>query len=547
MMTSALSQNLQQTRQQKLKRIAEQSDWDLIIIGGGITGAGILKLASQSGLKALLLEQKDFAWGSSSRSSKMVHGGLRYIAEGQVKLTRESVHERQRLLRGAQGLVNKQSFVFSHYAGQFPWPWIFNLLLWIYDRFAGKKQHRFCSKEIYPYLVPGIELKNSIGGTQFVDAMTDDARLVLRLIQEAQQKDAQAINYTQVTKLMKEKGRVVGVIACPQENQQSLNLNLKLKAKVVVNATGAWSNELLAKSEQSVQLRPLRGSHLIVASWRLPVASAISVAHPQDKRPVQIFPWHNVTVIGTTDVEHLHCLSSEPRISQSEYDYLLACVAHQFPAAKLTDKDIISTFAGVRPVIDSGTSVAPSKEKREHSLWRKDGLIGVAGGKLTTFHLIAKQVLSQVIEEIQSNEKTTIAESELPVFESCEEQNPNHLPIQVYQHITAYYGQLSNEFIRQAGQFIRQTEHQLLRPIGYSKNLWAELIWAVKYEQVVHLDDLLLRRTRVGNVLPEGGLNEIQKIKRLCFKFLPWDEEQWQQEIERYRCIWMSCYSLPER
>ncbi len=535
-MTSALSKNLQQTRQQKLKQISEQSDWDLIIIGGGITGAGILKLASQSGLKALLLEQKDFAWGSSSRSSKMVHGGLRYIAEGQVKLTRESVHERQRLLRDAQGLVNKQSFVLSHYARQFPWPWIFNLLLWIYDRFAGKKQHQYYSKENYPYLVPGIELKNSIGGTQFVDAMTDDARLVLRLIQEAQQKGAQAINYTQVTELLKEKGQVVGVIACPQENQQKM----QLKAKVVVNATGAWSNQLFAESEQPVQLRPLRGSHLIVASWRLPVASAISVAHPQDKRPVQIFPWQNVTVIGTTDVEHSHGLSSEPRISQSEYDYLLACVAHQFPNAKLTDKDIISTFAGVRPVIDSGTSVAPSKEKREHSLWKIPGLISVAGGKLTTFHLIAKQVLTQVMNELQPSKKTRDIDLDFAVFESCENLPKLSLSAPVAEHLAACYGGL-------AAELIAQIEPRLFSPVGYSRNLWAQLIWAVKYEQVVHLDDLLLRRTRVGNLLPDGGLNEIQKIKHLCFEFLPWDETQWQQEIERYRNIWMSCYSLPER
>jgi len=301
-MSTKLPANLQLSRAQRLQQIDQQKSWDVIIIGGGITGAGILKLASQLGLKALLLEQKDFAWGSSSRSSKMVHGGLRYIAEGQVGLTLESVRERQRLLKDAPGLVTQGSFAVSHYAKQFPWPWIFNLLLSIYDLLAGKKQHQYWLDKDYQYLAPGIKNKNSKGGSQFVDAMTDDARLVLRLLQEAQQLGNQAINYVKVTQLVKENGRVTGVIAKAEEAQQSLQLS----AQIVINATGAWANDLFDKSEQSIQLRPLRGSHLIVPSWRLPVATALSILHPEDRRPVQIFPWQNVTVIGTTDVEHRH-------------------------------------------------------------------------------------------------------------------------------------------------------------------------------------------------------------------------------------------------
>ncbi len=366
-----LAKNIQQSRHRRLQQISQRNGWDIIIIGGGITGAGILKLASQMGLKALLLEQKDFAWGSSSRSSKMVHGGLRYIAEGQIGLTRESVRERQRLLKDAQGLVIKQSFTVSHYARKFPWPWVFNLLLSIYDLFSGKRQHRYWSKKDYQYLVPGTDPQDSTGGTQFMDAMTDDARLVLRLIQEAQQNGSQAVNYSKVNQLIRENGKVVGVLATPEESEDAIRLD----SKVVVNATGAWSSLLLSDSEKQVLIRPLRGSHLVVPSWRLPVASAISVAHPFDKRPVQIFPWQNVTIIGTTDVEHQQSLSFEPCISQDELNYLMECVEHQFPFAQLTENDIISTFAGVRPVIDSGTATAPSKEKRNHTIWTKPGLI----------------------------------------------------------------------------------------------------------------------------------------------------------------------------
>lgn len=533
--------NLQQSRAQRLKKISEQTDWDIIVVGGGVTGAGILKLASQIGLNALLLEQKDFAWGSSSRSSKMVHGGLRYIIEGQIKLTRESVHERQRLLNDADELVTQQSFSFSHYAKEFPWPWLFNCVLWVYDRFSGKKQHQYWLKKDYQYLVPGIPLHHLIGGTQFTDAMTDDARLVLRLIQEAQQKSAEAINYVKVTELKKENGKVVGVTACT-ENGQTLNIN----ARVVINATGAWAKDLHVQSGQSIELRPLRGSHLIVPSWRLPVATAISIVHPEDKRPVQIYPWNNVTVIGTTDVEHSLPLSSEPAISQQEFDYLMVCAEQLFPSAKLSKQDIISTYAGVRPIIDSGTSLEPSQEKREHSISHTPGFISVAGGKLTTFHVIAKQVLGFVLDELKPNRDKDLFELEFPVFEQAEfdfrssELSVSELPETIKKHVLAYYGSLSEAFIL-------QSDFENLSPIGYSKNLWAELVWAVKYEQVIHLDDLLLRRTRIGNVLPVGGILEIDKIKNLCFKDLGWSNEKWSQEIERYKTIWKRCYSLPEQ
>jgi len=522
------------SRKQRLASLSESSNWDVIIIGGGVTGAGILKLASQVGLNALLLEQKDFAWGSSSRSSKMVHGGLRYIAEGKIKLTRESVRERQRLLNEAQGLVTQQSFVMSHYFKQFPRPWMFNLLLWMYDLFSGKKQRQFWPKKNYQYLMPGVKTKHLIGGSQFSDAMTDDSRLVIRLIQEAQQKSASAINYTKVIEIQKQGGRVVGVIAQPQEQ----TTKIKLKAKIVVNASGAWNNEFFSKTERTIRLRPLRGSHIIVPSWRLPVASALMLMHPKDKRPVLVFPWQNVTVIGTTDVEHQQSLSYEPHISQEEFDYLLAGVEDQFPHAKLSKQDIISTFAGVRPVIASVSGAAPSQESREHFIDHTPGLINIAGGKLTTFHLMAKQVLKSVLDEIQPARNVKKNEFDFPVFEPFKKSRNSELPDYTVQHIEACYGQLTDDFIADSNA-------RLLNAIGYSRNLWAELVWAVKHEQIVHLDDLLLRRLRIGLVLPEGGIKEMNIIKQLCSEHLSWSESKWSREIEDYRKLWKSCYSLP--
>ncbi len=557
-MKKNFSDNFLLNRTQRIQLLSEQQQWDLIIIGGGITGAGILKLACQQGLKVLLIEQKDFAWGSSSRSSKMIHGGLRYLPEGQFGLTLESVRERQKLLQEADGLVTQQSFVVSHYARHFPWPWIFNLLLWIYDRFAGKKQHRSWSKENYSYLAPGIKQKDSLGGSQFVDAMTDDARLVLRLLQESQQIGALTLNYFKAVQLVKTNDKITGVIVKDEESEQQI----ELIGKVVVNATGAWANDLFDKTEHSIELRPLRGSHIILPSWRLPVASAISVMHPEDRRPVQIFPWQNVTVIGTTDVEHLQPLSLEPAISQLELDYLLDCIQYQFPDANIENEDIISTFAGVRPVVAGHTllsnkwmsnkwmsktglgknikSLKPSQEKREHSIWQQPGLISIAGGKLTTFRVIAVQVLKLVLKEL--NIKKSIEETQ--VFEQTSAKIFNELEKailekSVLEKIRANYGQL-------AYQFLQQTKPEELNSISYSKCLWADLIWAAKYEQVMHLDDLLFRRTRIGNVLPNGAMDEFNKIKPICLQYLNWTEEQWQYEAIRYEKIWKTSYSLPK-
>lgn len=532
--------NAHLTREQRLNKIKSVPSWDLIIVGGGITGAGIFKLASQLGLKALLLEQKDFAWGSSSRSSKMVHGGLRYIAQGQVKLTRESVHERQRLLNESQGLVHKQNFVLSHYTKKFPSPWIFNLLLSCYDWFAGKKQHRYWHKTNYSLLAPGIKTDNNIGGTQFLDAMTDDARLVYRLIQEGEQLGNTAINYIKVEQFTKTDEKVTGVVACAENSDNSFELN----ATFVINATGAWANDLIETNEKSLSLRPLRGSHLIIANWRLPVASAFSVPHPKDNRPVQIFPWQNVTIVGTTDVEHTAPLSQEPSISQDELDYLLSCVEHQFPSAKICADDIISTFAGVRPIVASESAIKrlskdtktidPSKEKREHSILQTSGLISISGGKLTIFHQVAKEVLSLVLPHVHVN-KQDMNQAILEQFKPIKFSNMSQVMSDILQ---ANYGLLAKEFVKQA-------QVQDLTPISYSLTLWAELIWAMKYEHIVHLDDLLLRRSRIGNVLPEGGLREIKRIKYLSQQYLHWDDDKWQQELNRYQLLWKNCYSLP--
>ena len=546
-----LSSHFQMTRQQRLAQLENGQRWDMIVIGGGITGAGILKLASQLKLKVLLLEQKDFAWGSSSRSSKMVHGGLRYMAQGQIGLTVESVRERQKLLKEAQDLITDHSFVMSHYRREFPWPWLFNTLLALYDVFAGIKQHKFWSKLKYLTLVPKAKEQSLLGGSQFSDALTEDARLVQRLIQEAKLLGGQAVNYVKVQQLLTSGEQVTGVRVQAEESPQAVDI----QAKLVVNATGAWSAELTANNQAApFSMRPLRGSHIILPSWRLPVGSVISILHPKDKRPVQIYPWQNVTVVGTTDVEHGQDLNQEPKISRQEFDYLLQCIDHQFPSLKITAQDVISSYSGVRPVIAGGGLISPSKERRDHGIWQSPGLITVAGGKLTTFKLIAGQVMAKASQALG----LAFDSSEQPLFEQSNRESSaseENIPRHIQKQINACYGVLGGEFIRQTfpgekkggEKKAGKNYHQLGQTISYSRHIWGELIWAAKYEQVVHLDDLLLRRTRLGNVLPDGALEYLDEIKTLCREFLPWDETRWHLEIKRYTRIWQENYSCPGR
>ncbi len=516
-------------RAELLKQLEDTAEWDMIVIGGGVVGAGVFKYANQLGQKVLLLEQKDFAWGSSSRSSKMVHGGLRYVAEGQYKLTKESVEEREILIAKAGGLVESSSYVMSHFSWKWPGLRLFTILMWIYSHFAGKKQHRLLSPNDYKMLMPGVKADKLRGGTQYVDALTDDARLVFRLIQEAKSHGGVAVNYCKVTSLVKgDDGTVHGVMAQTEEMEQPI----ELKAKMVVNATGAWA----AKLDPQVIIRPLRGSHVLVPNWRLPVSSVVTLLHPKDGRPVMIYPWQNTTLIGTTDVDHGESLEREVKMTAQELDYLLTAVAAEFPAAKLQKQDIISTYAGVRPIVldhPIDETVSASHEKRVHSLFYQPGFITVTGGKLTTFRVIAGEVLAKAANSL--NLSTPLADFTLfDNVKQINEEDPHD------HYLAGRYGCFFEQFMTEC------VDKSLLQPVRYSKILWAELVYAAKHEQVVHLDDLLLRRTRLGNVLPEGAKAELAEIQRLCQPHMNWSDSQWQQEIERYLGIWQQYYSLPE-
>ncbi|HHM7062446.1 TPA: glycerol-3-phosphate dehydrogenase/oxidase [Pseudomonas aeruginosa] len=525
-MTSAWNE---EWRRRRLPVLAGQ-EWDLIVVGGGISGAGILREAARRGWRCLLLEQRDFAWGTSSRSSKMVHGGLRYIAKGQWRLTRDSVRERQRLLGEAPGLVEPLSFVMAHYRGGFPGPRLFGGLLSVYDALAGRRNHRFYDAAALRYLAPGLKEQRLLGGTRFFDAVTDDARLVLRVLAEARHDGGEAFNGMRVRELLREGGQVVGLRAEDRESGELFDF----RCRALALATGAWADEL-RQPGGSEHIRPLRGSHLLLPAWRLPVAHAFSFMHATDRRPVFVFPWEGATVVGTTDLDHRDGLGEDARISRAELDYLLAACAQQFPAAAIEARDVLSTWAGVRPVVSSGDdSGKPSDEKREHVLWREPGCVTLAGGKLTTFRPLAVEVLQACAALLGR----TVTDDGAAVFGACEGPLIDGLGSGQRRRLAGRYG-------RDLVRLKRLVDTLGTDCVGASETLWAELAFASEAEMVLHLDDLLLRRTRLGLLLPGGGAAYLPRIRALCQARLGWDDPRWEREQQAYLDLWRRHYSLP--
>ncbi len=516
-------------------------EWDVIVIGGGITGAGVLREASRRGYRALLLEQQDFSWGTSSRSSKMVHGGLRYLAAGDLKLTKESVRERQRLLKEAPGLVDRIAFYFTFRKGLFPGRWAMAVILAIYDFLAGIRDHSYCSNSQLVERFPGLEQTNLKGASRYTDAMVDDSRLVMRVLQESIDDGAKALNYTKVAKLLIENDKVSGVVIDALHNATDDATNnagtIELRAPVVVNATGAWADRLRNQVNSEQRIRPLRGSHIIFPSVLCPVTEVMTFLHQDDRRGVYIYPWEGTTVLGTTDLDHSDDLDCEASISNPEVDYLLAGFNRQFPNNPLSRADILSTWAGVRPVIGAERGKNPSKERRDHAVWSDNGLITVSGGKLTTFRLIALDALNAAAPSLPNPAPFTDDRVFVAPAISTTELLPNNP--QWAQRLLGRYGSRAQAIIAQSGA-------GELAWLGETQFCLAECRWAIQHEAVEHLDDLLLRRTRLGLCLPNGGKPVYPALQVMFASERGWDNSCWQAEVARYEAIWNRYYSLPK-
>jgi glycerol-3-phosphate dehydrogenase len=504
--------------------------WDVLVIGGGIMGAGILREAVRSGALALLVEQHDFAWGASGRSSNVVHGGFRYLMRGQLHLTHDAVRGRQELLVAGAGLVEPLGFLAADYGEGPIWRIAMRAGLAIYDIFAGYWRHAYRKAGDFQMLAPYITAEGLRGGFAFYDARTDDARLVWRVIQEAMMGGGVALNYARAEQLLWKDGMVAGV----RLRDIVGGATAEVRARVVVNATGAWADELRGEFGGQEMVRQLRGSHLVFPAWRVPVAQSITVYHPVDNRPVFVLPWEGSTLVGTTDLDHDQPLNDEPHITPDETAYLMSGLEYLFPALDLTLDDIVSTYAGVRPVIGGKHKADPSSESREYSVVEERGLVTVTGGKLTTFHPAALDVLEVVRRHIP--EMPASIEKQ-PVLDAVSKPQAG---LTVPRRILGRHGNAAGAMVEAA----REGEWEV---VPQTNTLWAEVRWAARSEAVVHLEDLMLRRTRLGLLLPRGGESLLPQVGTICREELGWDSARWEAEAAEYMALWNASYSLPER
>ncbi|MCA9691263.1 MAG: glycerol-3-phosphate dehydrogenase/oxidase [Myxococcales bacterium] len=519
--------------------------WDIIVVGGGITGAGIALEAARLGLAVLLVEQADFARGASSRSSKLVHGGLRYLSQGKFKLTRDSVREREELLRIAPGLVIPQHFLIAVYKVDGMRRQMVKVGLHIYDWMSGIHSTEVLSPEEVLARVPILGAEGLAEGFEYRDAQTDDARLVLRVLSDAARAGATTLNYARAVEPVLEDGRVRGLTIVDEVT----GARAQARSRVVINATGPWADRLRGALELPPKMRPLRGSHLVFSRERVPLDYPLSLYHHVDRRPIVIYPWEGATVVGTTDLDHEGELDVDPSISGPEVSYLLGEMTRVFPSLQLGLDDIISTYAGVRPVIGTGQR-DPSKESRDHAVWDEHGLLTVTGGKLTTFRLIAVDAVHTALAALGEEYPVDGALPDHPILT---EVDPAPLARALEgvavedaarERLLGRHGAAAASLVEHARAVGDPDE---LTAVPGTAFLWAELRWAAGREQVVHLDDLLLRRTRIGNVCPGGGAELLPRVRAVCQAELGWDDARWEEEEAAYRALWRRHHWLPAR
>lgn len=370
--------------------------YDVLIVGGGIVGSGAARDAAMRGLKVALIEQCDLAYGTSSRSSKLVHGGLRYLEQGEFSLVFEAVSERRVLQDIAPHLVHPLGFLFPVYKGGKLSPLTLNIGMWLYDGlslFRSPKIHKNLSPKAVAEEEPGL-IRDGLRGAQlYYDCATNDARLTLETALDARNHGAEIRTWTKVTGIRRdEKGRVCGVSVTDVHTGKSEDLN----AHVVINATGPWTDRTrdLVESRPAL-IRPTKGVHIVVPRERLPLRHAVVCPHPTDKRVMFALPWGDRSYIGTTDTD----FEGDPHDVYATGDdvrYLLTCTDTFFPGAQLTPADVLATWAGLRPLVAEGGTA--SSVSREHSIIvDADGLITIAGGKLTTYRKMGAELVDRAV------------------------------------------------------------------------------------------------------------------------------------------------------
>jgi glycerol-3-phosphate dehydrogenase len=529
------------TRALNLRRLAREQ-FDMLIIGGGITGAAILRDAAMRGMKTALIEKGDFASGTSSKSSKMIHGGLRYLKQMDIDLVKESLAERENLLKLAPHLVQVAPFLIPIYAGL-----IERIEMHIgligYDflrRDSSLGRHSHLSCEEVRQAEPLLLTEKLSGGFIYYDCLVDDARLTLAIIKSAHEHGAVAANYIRAVGF---ENNTVSLRRVKFYDALSRNEG-KIGARVVVIAAGPWTDALFHPPDRSAPLlRPTKGIHVVFPRHRLDVNHVV-VMPAEDRRMIFAVPRDDFTYVGTTDTDYTGSLDTVP-VEPGEVDYLLSTLNHYFPSMQLKPEDIISTWAGLRPLLSQEGE--PSKVSRDYQMFfNQDGLAAIAGGKLTTHRTMAASLLDQVLQSYAHRLPQSFNACRTDTVQLTGGEMANfdaYLKAQTLGLVSRWglAPRTASRLVRNYGRnhldilAIGLQNRKLLEPlIPGSAVLKAEVVYAIEDEMAQTLEDFMSRRTDLMHFDNQRGIQAVDRTARLMGHLLGWKRSRRKDEIKKY-------------
>ncbi|HEY8256958.1 MAG TPA: glycerol-3-phosphate dehydrogenase [Gemmatimonadales bacterium] len=515
---------------------------DLLVIGGGITGAGVARDAAMRGLRTVLVEQSDLAAGTSSRSSRLIHGGLRYLETGDIGLVLEANRERRILLQIAPHLVWPLQFIFPLHRGDRIPRWRLAAGMWVYDAlalFRNVRLHRMLGKRALLEAEPMLRERGLLGGALFYDAQCDDARLVVATARSAIHHGALVANYTAVRTLERTAGRIVGA----ELEDLLTGERAVVRAGVIVNATGPWTDRVrwLEDPAATPLLQTTKGVHVVVERARIDHHAAIIFTSPIDGRILFILPWGELSYIGTTDTDTKDAPDSVT-VAEEDVVYLLRSANARFPNARLRVEDVRGSWAGLRPLLaDRG---AASSRSREHTIvLGLGGMITVAGGKLTTYRAMAAEVVDRAVRELRFRDgrprkaEARTDEEALPGGEAAELATFRErglelgMSAETVEHLLRHYGTESAGICNAASR-----DRGLLRRLAPPHPaIEAEVLHAVRRELAQRVEDVLVRRTHLYYEHPDRGVEAAARVAELMAGELGWGAERMATEAMRYR------------
>ncbi len=531
------------TRDESLARLADET-WDLVVVGGGIVGSGVLLDAASRGLKAALVEQDDIAVGTSSRSSRLIHGGLRYLEQYRFRLVAEALAERGRLLRLAPHLVRLEPFLFPIYGLPLFHRAFYGAGMTLYDVLGARRDGGWAGHlgvEQVAEWAPAIRRKGLRGGIVYHDGVEDDARLTLAVLRTALDHGAVAATRTRATGLLGVERTVGGVTVEDREGGG----RFEVRATRVVDATGVWMAQDGHPFGAALRVQPSRGSHLVVRRSRIPVEGGMTLRVPG--RVIFLVPWPDHWIVGTTDAAS-QGLPDRPGAAAEDVDELLVAVNRAL-AIDLTRDDVLGTYAGLRPLVASDGGGATSRLSREHQIDRRaDGVVRVSGGKYTTYRVMARQAVDTALGRDDARQRPS-ATANLPLRGALaldelkrlsDRLASEGLDARAARTLVSRHGSEAEAVVE-----LGRAGGWLGRLSGDADHLEAEVIHAVRSELARSLDDVLARRFRLAAQLPDRGASIAPRVAELMAAELGWDPARQAREVVAYLDSAAREYAVP--